>query len=261
MGANIHAKTTTGLTPLHTAADGKNAAAVQLLLAAGADPNARNDSDLTPLEYALQRVSNAELVALVPVLEALKSASAQTGQEISAKCKEFMVRAAETFEFHRAGFNPDLAEEASVAMLTLCGLVGIEPPKTRKVHDGKAPIVVKSTRWQEQHAELWELLVPSSGACKTVQGEVVRIAGRISDELYRNGGGNWDRDYRAMVTAFCKWMATGKALSGELLAECAELARRLPAQEEATRRLTELATVWVGQNPTPIALPAPKYTR
>ncbi|MDE5892259.1 MAG: hypothetical protein K2H45_04970, partial [Acetatifactor sp.] len=34
---------------------------------------------------------------------------------------------------------------------------------------------------------------------QTAQGEVIRIAGRIRDELMRNGGMNWDEDYRKML--------------------------------------------------------------
>jgi len=58
------------------------------------------------------------------------------------------------------------------------------------LHLGR-PIVVPGGSRQERHKALWELLVPSSGAGATVQCEAIRVTGRISDEMFRNGGANW----------------------------------------------------------------------
>jgi hypothetical protein len=46
--------------------------------------------------------------------------------------------------------------------------------------------------WMERHAELWERLVPRSGQADTVQGELIRVTGRLTDEAHRNGNTNWD---------------------------------------------------------------------
>ena len=62
-------------------------------------------------------------------------------------------------------------------------------------------------------------LIPSSGAAKTVQGEVIRIPGRVRDELDRNGGANWDRDYRKMLQALPQYLSLGSSLSEQELAE------------------------------------------
>jgi hypothetical protein len=133
------------------------------------------------------------------------------------------------------------------------------------MHDGVSPIVAASTTWQAQHAELWDLLVPSSGACKTVQGEVVRIAGRVSDELRRNGGVNWNADYDAMLRAFCTHLGSHVALSPSELEECAALARqrsRINTEDEGgTARLAQLSVKWVSLNPTPVPLAPPAYRR
>lgn len=42
---------------------------------------------------------------------------------------------------------------------------------------------------RKQFSWLWDYLVPMGGSAETVQGEVVRIAGRIGGELFNNGGG------------------------------------------------------------------------
>jgi hypothetical protein len=133
------------------------------------------------------------------------------------------------------------------------------------MHDGVSPIVARSKTWQEQHAELWELLVPSRGACQTVQGEVVRIAGRVADELHRNGGGNWNADYDAMLRAFCAHLGSHTSLSPTELEECAALARqrsRIRTEEGGgTDRMAQLSVKWVSSNPTPVPLPPPAYKR
>lgn len=41
---------------------------------------------------------------------------------------------------------------------------------------------------RKQFSWLWDYLVPMGGSAETVQGEVVRIAGRIGGELFNNGG-------------------------------------------------------------------------
>ncbi len=260
LGADIHHRDKYGATPLHFAADGKNLPSVELLLARGAKVDELDDKGFTPLEYALQRMSNIDLVAMVPVAKALLAAGARV-----ERAPEFVKRAADTFEFHRAGFAKDSVEEAAAAARALCEMFGVTPPAPRKMHDGVSPIVATAATWQKQHVELWELLVPSSGACKTVQGEVVRIAGRVSDELHRNGGVNWNADYDAMLKAFCAHLGSHAALSPDELAECAALARqrsRISTEKgEGTARLAQLSVKWVLSNPTPIPLPPPAYRR
>ncbi len=257
LGADVHLRSNQGLTPLHSAADGKNVASATLLLAHGADLNARTNNGLTPLEYGLFRMSNAELVAMVPFAQFLLAAGAQ----VTPKAQSAVLTAAQTFEFYRAKFARDSVEEASAACAALCALFGVIPPPRRLMHDGAAPIVVTGATWRQRHEALWQLLVPSSGACATVQGEVIRITGRVLDELRRNGGGNWDADYTSMVAALCEHLASHTALSPADLAEAHAAQRAVRRDDAAPDRLAELAVAWVGRNPTPIPLPKPGYTR
>jgi hypothetical protein len=46
-------------------------------------------------------------------------------------------------------------------------------------------------RWQDEHQRLWSELVPPSGQATSVQGELVRCIGKLTDEAYRNGNCNW----------------------------------------------------------------------
>jgi len=257
LGADARRTSSDGLTPLHSAADGKHVAAVELLLQHGADINARSRDGLSPLEYALQRMSNLDLVAMVPLARAMLAA----GATVTPRARRFVQQAAETFEFHRAGFSRDLLDETSAASRALCELFGVDPPPQRRIHDGVAPIVATAATWQQQHAELWALLVPSRGPCATVQGEVIRIAGRIGDELNRNGGANWDRQYDAMAAAFCVHVASHHALDPAEVAESRTIVAALRRDPDGSRRLAELAVAWVARNPDPVALPPPGYER
>src|SRR5262249_46492243 len=156
-------------------------------------------------ELALRGCSNTDLdrmPAFVPVM--LDAGSART-----PRMKEYVQHIGETFEFHRSGYNPESVDEASAGLDFLYATFEVAPIPRRQIHDGNARIEVKATTWQKQHAELWKLLVPSSGAAKTVQGEVIRITGRISDEWYRNGGANWDQDYDAMARALIAHVESG----------------------------------------------------
>ena len=257
LGARIDVRCAYGCTALHYAAAAQNLPAVQALLAQGLDPNDRGTRGHTPLEWALERLMNIGFPAMVPVAEALLAAGAQ----VSDASRESAQKAAENFEFHRPGFNPDFVEETAAAVHALCRLLGVQPLKPRRIHDGASPIVATTTTWQAQHEELWGLLVPSKGACQTVQGEVIRITGKISHELFGNGGGNWDRNFRAMANALLRHLGSSIPLDAEQIEEARAVASGLLDDMNGANRLAELAVAWVARNPAPLPLEPPSYRR
>ena len=108
--------------------------------------------------------------------------------------------------------------------------------------------------------QAWDSLVPSNGSAATVQGEVVRIAGRINLELLRNAMGNWDKEYRKMLTAISGYLQQGNSLSENELSEVADIQKHILEDDgTGTKRLCELATAWVVQKPQPIALVKVNY--
>jgi hypothetical protein len=131
------------------------------------------------------------------------------------------------------------------------------------MHDGTAPIHVKATTWPEQHQELWEYLIPPKGHAQTVQGEVIRITGRVSHEVLDNGGGNWDTQYLKMLDALLRFLGTGTPLAPALLQEATNLVGRLRkgSDYDAPARLCELAVFWVLNNPQPVTMAQPEYSR
>ena len=121
------------------------------------------------------------------------------------------------FEFHRATFNPDYLDSTDAALASLYRLFDVTPVASRKVHDGLAAIVVAEGTWHDQHQQLWELLVPASGAGTSTRGVGVvgaALAGPRSREFLLNLAGNrpdrwsdglkgWDR-LRVIVNAMTR---------------------------------------------------------
>lgn len=258
LGADVNAATASIGTPLHAAADRNHPENARLLLAHGAIVDARNKEGLTPLELALRGCSNVELERMPALVKLLLDAGATR----TPAMKDFVHHLGQTFEFHRQAFNLDGVAAADSALNFLYTTFDVTPVAKRHIHDGTAPIVPKTTTWQQQHAELWQLLVPSSGAAKTVQGEVIRISGRISDEWMRNGGTNWDGDYKKMAAALVRFVQRGTPLEQGDIAEMESIVSSISRQGgEETDRLAELAVDWVLRNPQPIILEKPDYQR
>jgi hypothetical protein len=49
-----------------------------------------------------------------------------------------------------------------------------------------------------EHGRLWDAYVPASGPAESLQGELIRICGKLIDQAYRNGNVNWDKDHETM---------------------------------------------------------------
>jgi hypothetical protein len=94
-----------------------------------------------------------------------------------------------------------------------------------------------------------------------VQGEVIRVSGRISNEIDGNGGINWDADFRLMADALLEHLGSGKPLATPELQEAATIVGEVKRKFGDTQRLCQFAVEWVSLNPVPIALPTPAYKR
>lgn len=259
LGANVNAKDIYGDTPLHFAGSSCNISCVKELITYGADINSLNANKKTPLENALDCASNIDIKPLVEISHILL----QNDTEISQKMKDNITRIGENFEFHRENFNKDHLQETDHALSQLYEIYNVPPVKKRTTHDGISPITVSETTWQKQFGELWELLIPSKGSAKTVQGEVVRIAGRVRDEIYRNGGANWNINFKKMLDAFLLHVATKNTLSIDELEKLNSLVQAIrkngDAETDELNYLCELATKWVLLNPKPNSLDKPNY--
>lgn len=237
-----------------------NPTAVANLIYFGAHTDGRFGwNENTILDEALIRCSNIDIINMVKIARMLLGA----GAKITDETHSYVCKIGETFEFYRSSFDKGLVGQVSDALQELYLLFGVEPIPMRTVHDGVSPIVVTKDTWQKQYSQLWELLVPGAGAADTVQGEVIRIVGRISYEILDNGAVNWDDDYRKMVSALSTYFRMADGLDAVFIDEACAIAKSVSSHsdEYALTRLTELAVKWVVANPIPIKLGAVDYCR
>jgi len=110
--------------------------------------------------------------------------------------------------------------------------------------------------------DLWSQLVPKSGQADTVQGELIRAVGRMEDEFFRNGYGNWDQGYE-ILSAFALAQLSdgtfGTKITEGIKGDVAAIQRHGRGEgegsdlEAAHERLCEAAVAWCHKHPA--ALP------
>ena len=261
LGADIEKPNTYGNTPLHMAAQFFHPKTVALLIEKGAAVNPKNDRGQTPLDSVLTVCRGIYIAQTAEIASMLLDAGAKK----TSAMKEKVENIGKDFEFHREGINPDYLEAADQGLERLYALFNVKPVAKRITHDGVSPIKLVEGSWEEQYEELWSFLIPSSGPAQTVQGEVIRIPGRVRDELDRNGGVNWDRDYRKMLQAMPQYLSLGTPLSDQELEEIKQVIAQIHSKENddeaSLDRLCQLALVWIKHNPEPISLEKPSYKR
>lgn len=262
LGANVNAADNNGRTPLHSAVP-RSPRNVRILLEHGANITALETSSIdgrgrTPLQLALEQCSNSEVVRVAESARILLDA----GSPVPANAADCVTAIGQRVQALLDRWPDDDNSDIIDAVESLHAMFGGTPAMPVRKHDGISPIAVTATAWQEQFNELWDLLVPGSGAAATIQGEVIRLAGRIARELLDNGAVNWDRDFARMKKALISHLGSKTPVTSA--EELAELSRGLRADFDAhaVHRVNELAVAWVLANPDPTPLPGrPKYQR
>ena len=251
LGANVNTKDRMGRTPLHFAAETGNFVKVKALAEAGADLNAADVMGITPLQGAVMRMGVHNMKYVAEVAEYLLS----KGAPLDEKLQKEMTACGERIEFHRSNMSEEVQEEIAQPLAKLYRLLKVEPVPARVLYDGKSPITVREKTWQKQHDELWKMLVPGSGSASTLQGEIIRLSGRLSHEILDNGSINWNSEYRQMTDDLKEYLTGGNTLSEEERAEIQEMfahIRKGNGDEKVLARVAELSVAWVLKNPEPV---------
>ncbi|MCW1885446.1 hypothetical protein OKA04_11960 [Luteolibacter flavescens] len=125
--------------------------------------------------------------------------------------------------------------------------------------------------WKHEHGRLWDAHVPPSGPAKTLQGELIRICGKLVDQAYRNGNGNWDADHETMWRFVARQITeddTFPEAEKQVIRELVETIIRDEATPDLSGdgstyyRVNERAVDWCMAHPEPIPhVPDGSYRR
>ena len=261
LGADVNLANNDGCIPLFTALANARVDTVKLLLEHDADIKHKNQAKQNALEYGLSLTSNASIPDMLQCAKLMLEA----GTKVTKNMQKSVKALGDNFERYRESFNKDLLATTDAALNELYKLFDVEPAAKHITHDSTQSITITGNTKQEQFNNLWDLLVPPQGPAKTVQGEVIRIAGRVRSEFYRNGGANWDREYRSMLNALIKHLGSHNALSDDDLARAKEIAHAINGKgdfdESILDELALLALAWIKHNLEPVTLKIPTYKR
>ena len=302
-GEDINSRDRYARTPIHARVRSRCLDQIPMLIARGGDINARDTSDQTALFGVVERFSVADVSRMITwgadplvvadsrvygkatlvesvvawhnfldtpralaVIRLLLSIGAPVGERVPTALRS-MDRMRCTFITH--GLTDHLSQsridEASAALSELCALFGVEQREAQR-----APVVGErleldpSVPALRQYGELWDLLVPDSGQCRTLQGEVIRIAGRVGHEVYDNGGINWDRSFGKLLDQYLRVVSSGVSLSPDSITRAEAAVASLKARSMNTGdvdEITTLAVEWVRLNPVLVELDLPDVGR
>ena len=229
---------------------------VRKLVESGADIH-RTDgySGFNALDEALIRCQNVDIPAMALIAGILLDA----GMEVTEGRKRLVTQIGKNFEFYRGGFSSDYLPACDAGLSELYRLFGVPPVPHLKKYDGGEPISVKGRTWTQQYNELWDMLVPGSGKAAFVQGEAIRIIGRLSHEILDNGAMNWDGDFRAMRDSLAALLSEGSPADEKIIRQIRKIS---PDTDENTfNAIAKAVVAWILANPVPKALGDVSYSR
>lgn len=254
LGADIHAATPDGDTPLHYAAAWGQLQVAEMLIEKNADLYARNNKGETPMEYMMAKANNSNICKILPVAAYFIS----LGVPVTDSTVKSVKKLAKGFAFSREAYNPDRLAETEAALGRLLELFDVQAPPPKRNYDGKAKIIAAPGSWQEQFEELYFWIVsPSTKKAGTVQGELLRLSEIMYSQTQEFGEKEWaEFDTRVMLHAFRHYLRMGNSLSKEEIKEAKLVIREMIRGEKNMRpeKLCELSVCWIRKNPDPIPL-------
>ena len=229
---------------------------VRLLIDAGADPLALDRAGRGLIENALTYASNLDLPRLAETVKILLAKGAPIPEDAAAR----VTRLGENLEFARPNFDVDSIAEVSAAMDELYAIFDVPPVRPRVLHDGTSRIDVGIDDPDARYHALFDLLVPASGSALTVQGEAIRLTGKLRSEIFRNGGANWNLGFGQLADALGGFLASGTAVGDpDELRGLIGRARYSTVDDATLDALRRWASDWVAANPDPMPLPPQSY--
>lgn len=268
-GGDINARDTSDKTALYGVVERFSVSDVEQMIVWGADPLVTADSRVygkaTPTEYALHR-SFLEAPRALAMIRLLLSYGAPAGEHVVACLREMdQLRCKFVANGLPERISQEEFDEASAALSELCALFGVEQREAKPAPKvGERLVFDAGATPMRVFSRLWDQLVPDSGQCQTLQGEVIRIAGRVGYEVYDNGGINWDRSFRALLDQYLSVVRSGLPMPPSSLARAEAAVASLKSRSmshQAVDDITELAVEWVRLNPVLVEMDVPDVGR
>ena len=265
LGAEADVADSSGVTPLHLASLYGRVDAVKALLDAGIDANVKSGridwpGFMTPLEKTLlqNRLPYEKLLEICEIL--LKH-----GGKITDRARKFLQKSTEDFQRIKHKIQNQAHLDSQTENLEkLYKIFDVEPVKETAFHDGVSPIHIPEQSESGVFQWLWDYLVPLSGKARTAQGEVIRIVGRVNNEIMGNGGANWDSNYRKMLRKFPEYLRLGNPLKDEDIVQAEKITMLLRDGRDNgdfTMSLCAYAAAWVLKNPEVLPSLEADYSR
>lgn len=257
-GADINARSVSGETPLFEVVKSLSVVDVEQMILWGADPRVttslQNYGEVTLVEYILSKSDFVDTPRVLAVIQLLLSFGAPAGdrvmQMLQSKDRERC-----RFITHGLPQNITRAEfDASVESLRkLCALFGLEQREARPaLKIGERLDLDSSVPPLRQYGELWDRLVPDSGRCETLQGEVIRIVGEISDILCGEGREKQGSSLRVLLNQYIRLISFNSSSSSLYLSRAKAVVVSLQCHNagmKSVNEITEIAVEWVRLNP------------
>ena len=269
-GVDINARDTSDQTALFGVVERFPVADVSRMMSWGADPLVVADSrvygKVTLVESVVAWHNFLDAPRALAVIRLLLSVGAPVGGRVPIALRA-MDRMRCTFITHGLPdhLSQSRVDEASAALSELCALFAVEQREAKPAPAvGERLELDPSVPARRQLGELWDLLVPDSGQCQTLQGEVIRIAGCVGHEMYDNGGINWDRSFGKLLDQYLSVVRSGLPMPPGSLARAEAAVAFLKARSMNTGdvdEITKLAVAWVRLNPVLVEANLPDVGR
>lgn len=190
---------------------------VEQMIQWGADPTLDAHSkvygDYTLTKYALSWYTLFDSPRILRVFNVLRAHGAHpSGEEYKA------LQAMDKDRCSIIAHNPEEASgprflEAAEALRQLCEMFGVAQQVARPAPNVGEKLELDSSKsWKNLSNELWDLLVPLDNQAETLQGEAIRITGKVAYEVYDNGGIDWGCSFTVLLNQYLRVVASGVPL-------------------------------------------------
>lgn len=269
-GGDINARDISDKTALYDLVERFPVADASRMISWGADPLVTADSRVYGKETLVENVVSWHNFLDAPrslaVIRLLLSVGAPVGERVVDCLREMDQRRCKLVANGLPErISQEEFDEASAALAELCALFGVEQREAKPAPKlGERLVFDASATPMREFSRLWDQLVPDSGQCQTLQGEVIRIAGRVGYEVYDNGGINWDRFFGALLDQYLNVVRSGLPMPPSSIARAEAAVASLKGRSmshQAVDDITELAVEWVRLNPVLVEMDLPDVGR